>query len=123
MLRVDPAGRFDQGGPLWDNRSVMKKVAVLALVALFAASMFHFYYAEDHCPVHCPSRGGQIGHVHPHHPGGSVCLCFWTSLMGPEASAAPPLAALLTFIAPSAEVHVLGRTAADITPPPRSFSV
>ena len=101
----------------------MKKAAVLAFAVLFAAIMFHFYYAEDHCPVHCPTHGGRLGHVHPCHPGASVCLCFWASLMGPEAGETPPLVAFLTFLAPPAAGHVLGRAAADITPPPRPLFV
>lgn len=97
----------------------MKQAAVLAFIALLAVTMFHFYYAEDHCPVHCPSRGGQLGHVHPHHPGASVCLCFWSSLMGPETSEAPLVDAFLAFLPPDAADHVLGMAATDLTPPPR----
>ena len=62
----------------------MKKAAVVAFVIFFAVGMFHYFYAEDHCPVHCPSRGGGFGHVHQHHGGASSCLCFWASLFGPE---------------------------------------
>jgi hypothetical protein len=62
----------------------MKWIAVVGLVVVFAVCMVHFYYAEDHCPVHCPTRGGHFGHVHDHHPGASVCLCFWASLFNPE---------------------------------------
>jgi hypothetical protein len=62
----------------------MKRAAVAALTLAFAVCMVHFYYAEDHCPVHCPNRGGQLGHVHDHHAGASCCLCFWASLFSPE---------------------------------------
>ncbi len=101
----------------------MKQAVALALAALFVAGLIHFYYAEDHCPVHCPSRTGQFGHVHPHHPGGSVCLCFWSSLMGPEADDLPAMDAFLTFLVPASAEPVLGRAAADITPPPRASFV
>ena len=97
----------------------MKKGAVLAFAILFAACMFHFYYEEDHCPVHCPSRGGQVGHVHPHHGGSSACLCFWTSLASPESSDFSPVGALLAIIDCPAVRCVLDRMAQDITPPPR----
>jgi hypothetical protein len=75
----------------------MKKAAVLAFAAAFAVCMVHFYYAEDHCPVHCPTKGGRFGHVHDHHAGASTCLCFWSALSGPEAdefSEALPVASL-----------------------------
>ena len=91
---------------------------------MFAACLFHFYYAEDHCPVHCPSRGGGFGHVHPHHAGAAVCLCFWSSLGGPEAVDTLAAGAFLSVLAvPPAAGRVLPMTAADITPPPRSFLV
>lgn len=61
----------------------MKKAAVLTVAVLFAIGMVHYFYAEDHCPVHCPSKAGDLGHVH-HHGGASSCLCFWSSLFGPE---------------------------------------
>ncbi len=86
--------------------------------------MFHFYYAEDHCPVHCPSRAGGFGHVHPHHAGAAVCLCFWSSLSGPESIDTPAADGLVSvpMILPAAG-RILAMMAADITPPPRSSLV
>lgn len=101
----------------------MKKAAVLAFVFLFAAGLFHFYYAEDHCPIHCPTRAGGLGHVHPHHPGAEVCLCFWSSLMEPEASDFASTTVLLSVLARPAAGRPVGMLAADITPPPRSSLV
>jgi hypothetical protein len=98
----------------------MKKGAVLAFVIVFAACLFHFYYAEDHCPVHCSSRGGGFGHVHPRHPGAAVCLCFWSSLLGPETSDFLPSGHLTTLVGRSTEGCVLAMVVTDITPPPRS---
>jgi hypothetical protein len=100
----------------------MKKAMALGLAVVFAACLIHFYYAEDHCPVHCPARGGGFGHVHPHH-GGAVCLCFCTTLVPPEACDLPTLSGLLALIAPPVPDHVIGRPVADITPPPRSLLV
>lgn len=101
----------------------MKKVAVLALAVIFAACLIHFYYAEDHCPVHCPTKSGGFGHVHPHHAGTAVCLCFWASLSGPETIDLPVMGGTASLLqGPSAD-HVLGRPATDITRPPRSFLV
>ncbi len=101
----------------------MKKGAVLAFIVVFAVCLFHFYFAEDHCPVHCPARGGGFGHVHPHHPGASVCLCFWSSLMGPEADDSPPAGMFLTVLAAPAAAHAIVMTTADITPPPKTSLV
>jgi hypothetical protein len=100
----------------------MKKAAALALVIVFAACLVHFYYAEDHCPVHCPARKGGFGHVHPHH-GGAVCLCFCYTLMSPESCDLPALSGQLVLLAVPAFDHVLGGAATDITPPPRSLLV
>jgi hypothetical protein len=100
----------------------MKKAVALALAVVFAACLVHFYYAEDHCPVHCPARAGGFGHVHPHH-GGAVCLCFCTSLMSPETCDLPTLSGYLVLLALPAADHLLGRVAADIAPPPRSLLV
>jgi hypothetical protein len=98
----------------------MKKAAVLALAACFVFGLFHFFYAEDHCPVHCPSPGGRLGHVHPHHAGAAVCLCFWSALAGPE-SADPPLAHLFVAVLDRPDpAHILGMTVSAITPPPRA---
>ena len=101
----------------------MKQAVALALAALFIAGLIHFFYAEDHCPVHCPCRSGQVAHAHPHHPGASVCLCFWSSLMAPEAAAPLTADMFLAFMTPPAADPILGRAAADITPPPRSLLV
>jgi hypothetical protein len=101
----------------------MKKATVLAFIVIFVACMFHFFYAEDHCPVHCPSRGGQFGHVHHHHPAACVCLCFWSSLMGPEASDFAATSVFLSLLVRPADGRPVGMLAADITPPPRSSLV
>jgi hypothetical protein len=101
----------------------MKRAAVLAFALMFAACLFHFYYAEDHCPIHCPSRGGGFGHVHPHHHGAEVCLCFWSTLMGPETSDFLPSPAFAALLGSKTEACVLAMLAADITPPPRSSLV
>ena len=98
----------------------MKKIAVLAFTVVFAICLFHFYYAEDHCPVHCPSRGGRFGHVHPHHAGAAVCLCFWSSLSGPEAVDTPSTVAFVSVLARPDAGRLMAMMAADITPPPRS---
>ncbi len=101
----------------------MRKLAALALVVVFAGGLVHFYYAEDHCPVHCPSPGGQFGHAHPHHPGASVCLCFWSSLMAPEAVGPLPEGTFVALLAPDAAGRPLVAAAEDVTPPPRALLV
>jgi hypothetical protein len=101
----------------------MKKAATLVFVIMFAACLFHFYYAEDHCPIHCLSRGARLGHVQPHHAGPSVCLCFWTSLLGPEVNDFVATSAFLADLALPSGGRLSGMLAADITPPPRSFLV
>jgi hypothetical protein len=100
----------------------MNRAVALVLVIVFAACLVHFYFAEDHCPVHCPAKRGGFGHVHAHH-GGAVCLCFCTTLMAPETCDLPAMSGLLAPLAPLVPGHVLGRPAADITPPPRSLLV
>jgi hypothetical protein len=97
----------------------MKRIAALGLAVVFAVCMIHFFYAEDHCPVHCPIRAGRFGHVHPHHPGALVCLCFWASLIGPETDAPTVPVSLLAVLAHPAGGHLLCALTADITPPPR----
>lgn len=101
----------------------MKKGAAFALVIVFAACLAHFYFSEDHCPVHCPNRAGGLGHVHPHHPGASVCQCFLVSLSGPESGDLPTMGELLTVIGRPAAERLLGRPAAAVTPPPRASIV
>jgi hypothetical protein len=99
----------------------MRKAAVLAFAAAFAICMIHFFYAEDHCPVHCPTRGGRVGHVHEHHAGATTCLCFWSALSGPEAyefSMANPVAALTAAVNEIAPPSPLG---ADIAHPPKTL--
>lgn len=96
----------------------MKRIAALGLAIVFAVCMVHFFYAEDHCPVHCPTRTGHLGHVHSHHAG-AVCLCFWASLIGPEAEAPTVSVSLVAILARPAAEHLLGAVTADITPPPR----
>jgi hypothetical protein len=101
----------------------MKRIAVLGLAVFFAVCMVHFYYAEDHCPVHCPTRGGQFGHVHDHHAGASVCLCFWASLFSPEpdVSGGPLAFEGLSVRENEAAATVLFR--ADIAHPPKTLPV
>jgi hypothetical protein len=98
----------------------MKKAVVLACAILFAASMCHYFYAEDHCPLHCPSRGGQFGHGHPHHPAASTCLCFWTSLLGPETDDFIAAIAFVSVLARSDDLRALPAAGADIAHPPKS---
>ena len=98
----------------------MKKSAVFVLVIMFAACLFHFYYAEDHCPVHCPSRGGRLGHVHPHHAGASQCLCIWSTLMSPDTDDVVAFAMFVSFLPRPAGGPLLAMMAPEITPPPRS---
>ncbi len=100
----------------------MKKGLVLFFAASFLVCLFHFYFAEDHCPVHCPAKTGGFGHVHPHH-GGAGCLCFLSSLMEPEACDLPVASGSLAVVdRPTAE-RLLVRPATAITPPPRSFLI
>lgn len=101
----------------------MRKAAVLAFTVVFAVCMFHFFYAEDHCPVHCPSKGGQLGHVHHHHPGASVCLCFWSSLFAPETGGFSAGSGFLMVMALPADGCPVGTLAADIAHPPKSSLV
>jgi len=97
----------------------MKRAAAFGLAVVFAVCMVHFFYAEDHCPVHCPTRTGHYGHVHPHHAGASACLCFWASLIAPETDAPAVPVSLLAILAGPSEGRLLGALTADITPPPR----
>jgi hypothetical protein len=101
----------------------MRKAAVLAFVVVFAACMFHFFYAEDHCPVHCPSKGGQLGHVHHHHPGASACLCFWSALVAPETAGFSAEAVFLMAISRATDSRPIMTMAADIAHPPKSSLV
>lgn len=101
----------------------MKKAAILAFALAFAAAMVHFYYAEDHCPVHCPTRGGQLGHVHDHPSGASICFCFWSALLGPETG---EFAGSPDFDGPAAAEDLSltrARFRAEIAHPPRILSV
>jgi len=98
----------------------MKKATVVAFVVVFAVCMFHYFYSEDHCPVHCPSKGGQIGHVHLHHGGASSCLCFWSSLFGPERDDFARALDFRTLIAFSDEGRSCAAFGADISHPPKS---
>jgi hypothetical protein len=98
----------------------MRKAAVAVFIAVFAVCMFHFYYAEDHCPVHCPSKGGQLGHVHHHHAGASVCLCFLSSLFSPETDDVVMAGDFLAAVALPADGCVLAMLSADIAHPPKS---
>jgi hypothetical protein len=98
----------------------MKKAVVVAFVIFFAIGMFHFFYAEDHCPVHCPSRGGGFGHVHQHHGGASTCLCFWSSLFGPEADDFVRALDFRIMSAPAEATRLRAPLGADISHPPKS---
>lgn len=100
----------------------MKKVAVLALAAVFAVCMIHFYYAEDHCPVHCPTKGGRFGHVHDHHAGASICLCFWSSLFGPEPGEFAGVLDVAALTAAENEAAPPAPFGVDIAHPPKSPS-
>jgi hypothetical protein len=98
----------------------MKKAAVVAFALFFAVGMFHFFYAEDHCPVHCPSRAGQLGHVHQHHGGASTCLCFWSSLFGPETDDFARAMDFRIIGAPAGSTRLRAPLGADIAHPPKS---
>ncbi|OGD27059.1 MAG: hypothetical protein A2V57_04065 [Candidatus Aminicenantes bacterium RBG_19FT_COMBO_65_30] len=98
----------------------MKKTAVLAFAVVFAVCMFHYFYAEDHCPVHCPSKGGQLGHVHHHHAAASTCLCFWSSLLGPEADEFAGATDFQLMTEQAGAIRPRGPLAADIAHPPKS---
>jgi hypothetical protein len=101
----------------------MKKAAVLAFVVILSVGMFHYFYAEDHCPVHCPTRGGGFGHVHPHHPTALTCLCFWSSMFGPESEDLTATAGLVAVLSAPAAGRPLSIPAADIAHPPKSLPV
>ena len=101
----------------------MKRAAVVAFIIVFAACMLHYFFAEDHCPVHCQLKGGRMGHVHPHHGDASSCLCFWISLFSPEPE---EFARVLdvAFLPTSENLAVsLNPFGADIAHPPKSFTV
>lgn len=101
----------------------MKKAVLVAFVVIFIGCMCHYYYAEDHCPVHSPAEGGRFGHVHRHHCDASVCLCFWSSLFGPETG---ELSWALDFVFARAPINAAvtrGPLGADIAHPPKSLSV
>jgi hypothetical protein len=98
----------------------MKKAAVIVFVILFAVGMLHYFYAEDHCPVHCPSRGGGFGHVHQHHGGASTCLCLWSSLFGPETDNLARAMDFRIMRAPAEAPRLRGPQGADIAHPPKS---
>jgi hypothetical protein len=112
---------FDPVFDPWDNRNDMKKAAVLAFAVVFALCMFHYYFAADHCPVHCTSRAAGLGRVHAHHPSGETCLCFWVSMVGPEPVDLDTASGFAAVMAAPCEGRPLGRLAADIAHPPKSF--
>jgi len=101
----------------------MKRAAVAAFVVVFALVMAHYFFAEDHCPVHCPTKGGRMGHVHQHHAGATICLCFWGALMGPEPD--PFIAAddIVAGAAPETRISVSGPLGSDIAHPPKRLPV
>ena len=114
-------GWFDPILIPWDNRKDMKKAAVLTFAVVFALCMFHYYFAEDHCPVHCTSQAAGLGHVHPHHPSGETCLCFWVSMFCPEPVELGAAAGFMAVTSDPSEGRPLGRLAADIAHPPKSI--
>jgi len=99
----------------------MKKAVVVAFILFFAVGMFHYFYAEDHCPVHCPSRNGGFGHVHQHHGSASSCLCFWTSLFGPETDDLARSMAFTTLDVLASHEDQRAPMGADIAHPPKPF--
>jgi hypothetical protein len=101
----------------------MKRAAIIAFVIFFAVGMFHYFYAEDHCPVHCPSRGGGFGHVHQHLGGAATCLCFWISLFGPETGDWVGATDYRVMTAPADVARLRGPLGADIAHPPKSSLV
>jgi hypothetical protein len=101
----------------------MKRIAVVGLAVVFAVCMIHFYYAEDHCPVHCPARGGHFGHVHDHHTGASACLCFWASLFNPEPDEFAGSLGFEGLAAPGNEAAAPALFGADIAHPPKVLPV
>ncbi len=101
----------------------MKKAVLIAFIVIFTAGMFHYFYAEDHCQVHCPSRGGGFGHVHQHHGGASTCLCYWSSLFGPETDDWVGASDFRIQPAPVGESRLRASLGADIAHPPKSFLV
>ncbi len=101
----------------------MKRAAVLAFAAAFIVCMVHYYFAEDHCPVHCPARGGRIGHVHAHHADASSCLCFWSSLFGPEAAEFAEASTVAVWTTAPNETATPAPLGADIAHPPKSLAV
>ncbi|HPW17666.1 MAG TPA: hypothetical protein PLP83_04715 [Candidatus Aminicenantes bacterium] len=101
----------------------MRRAAVLGLAAAFLLGMVHFYYAEDHCPVHCPTRGGRVGHVHDHHAGASVCLCFWASLFSPEPDILSGPLDFEVLAVPENEAVASVLFGADIARPPQALPV
>ena len=114
---------FDGRGGAWDNRRGMRRIAALVIALAFLAVMVHFFYAADHCPVHCPSQDGRLGHVHPHHADASVCLCFWASLSGPEAEEFGAAEGLTAPLSGPAEARPLAAAGADIAHPPKPLLV
>lgn len=121
--RRPPPSGFDPVALVWDNPFPMKRAGVLGLALVFLACMVHFYYAEDHCPVHCPTRGGRVGHVHDHHAGAAVCLCFWASLFSPEADVFAGPLAFEAAPAPENETAAPVLFGADIPHPPKVLPV
>ncbi|MCJ7485844.1 MAG: hypothetical protein MUQ25_06710 [Candidatus Aminicenantes bacterium] len=99
----------------------MKKAVVVAFIIFFAVGMFHYFYAEDHCPVHGPSRAGGFGHVHQHHGHASTCLCFWTTLLGPENDDVIGAREFEFRMSPAASFGLCPPLGADIAHPPKDL--
>ena len=98
----------------------MKKATAVAFVIVFAVCMFHYFYAEDHCPIHCPAQGGKFGHVHHHHRDASTCLCYWSSLLGPETDDFARAMDFETLTVLPASGRPCASLGADIAHPPKS---
>jgi hypothetical protein len=111
------------GGRSWDNRLSMKKAVVIAFIVVFVGCMAHYYFAEDHCPVHCPTRGGRLGHLHHRHGDASVCLCFWSALFGPETGEFSWAMDSELVKAPDNAVMTRGPMGEDIAHPPKVLLV
>lgn len=101
----------------------MKKAVVIALIVIFAAGMFHYFYSEDHCPVRLPSAGGGFGHIYHHHGGESTCLCYCGSLLGPESDDWVGATDFRIMLSLAGESRLRASLGADIAHPPKSFLV
>ncbi len=99
----------------------MKKAAGVIFILIFAASMFHYFYGEEHCPARFPLADGGFEHVHHHHGNASTCLCFLSALFAPESDVWDGAADLWVPLAPAGESRLFASLGADIAHPPNSF--